>query len=108
MSWSTKKFTGAGTIAITFNPESRYALDQVRLTLDSPVSTVEDFTLVLDSATGSEYDVQLITKAMSAVKSFIFPFDDSFMFEKNDKLVFSYANTDGRTFGLEIRFMVMC
>lgn len=108
MAFATQKFTGSGAINRTYNPEAPFILENVRLTLDSAASTAENFTLVLDSADGTQYDVQLITQAMKSVKSFVHPFDNENKFQKNDTLTFVYANTDGRTWGLEVRVMVMC
>lgn len=108
MGFNTKKFTGSGALSASYNPERPFILENVRLTLDSAASTVENFTLILDSAAGSEYDVQLITQAMGDVKTLACGFDNENKFQKDDTLVFLYANSDNRTWGLEVRTMGMC
>ncbi len=108
MAWTTAKFTGSGALAVTLNPELRFILENVRLTLNAKGTTSEDFTCVLDSAAGSEYDVELITQAMSGVKSIVCGFGNENKFELNDKLVFALANSDSLEWGLEIRLMAMC
>lgn len=108
MAWITKKFTGSGAVNVSFSSEFESILEQVRFTLDSAASTVENFVCVLDSAAGSQYDVQLIVEPMTGVKSFIRCFDNNTKFLKDDSLAFIYTNTDSRIWGLEIKMMVLC
>lgn len=109
MAFVTQNYTGAGVLSQTYPYEGRYILEQIRLTLDSAASTAENFTCVLDSAAGSQYDVQILTQKMEDVKTFIHSFgDDEDKFQDGDTLVFSYANSDSRTWGLEVRTMGMC
>ena len=108
MAWTTTKFSGSGALAVTFESDVGFMLEQIRVTLNVAASTAEDFTCVLDSADGSQYDVQVITHPMSGVKSFICPFGKEFKFEKGDKFVFAWDNSDSRTWGLEIRTMRLC
>ena len=103
MAFKAQKYNGSGPISVSFNPDISFMLESVRLTLDSAASTIENFTCVLDSAAGSEYDVQLITQPMAGVKTFIHPFAKETKFVKGDKFAFAYANSDSKTWGLEIR-----
>jgi hypothetical protein len=108
MAFKEQKYKGSGSLNVSFNPDISFMLESVRFTLGSASSTVEDFTCVLDSADGSEYDVQLITQAMEEVKTFVHPFAKETKFSKGDKFTFAYANSDSKTWGLEIRTLGVC
>jgi len=108
MGLSTKNYTGTGALSQTFSPGAAFQLEQIRLTVDPAASAVEDYTVVLDSVLGTAYDATIIDKAMSGKYSVVCSFGETYRFSKNDSLVFSWANSDSRLWGLEIKFIVFC
>lgn len=101
---SSFQATGSGAMSETFSNRvhGKY-LTEIRLHLSLAASTVEDFTVDLDSGAGSEYDVNIYTKAMSTVKDVVYTFNRPVrMTNAGDKIVCTYANSDSRTWGLEI------
>ena len=96
--------TGAGAMSVTFDPEGSCRLYQINIHLSAEATTAENLTISLDSANGTEYDVKVLTKAMSGVQDVIittYDIGEFYMFGA-DKLVATWANTDSRTWGLEI------
>ena len=96
--------TGSGAMSVTFDPEGSCKILQINLHLDTAASTSENLVISVDSANGTEYDVNLITKDMSTVKDVVvrqIDIGEFYMFGA-DKLTFAWTNTDARTWGLEI------
>ena len=104
---NSSKQTGSGVLSFTLDTDSVIRLHESRLHLDNGSSLEEEFTITLDSSLGSEYDVVLTRHLMQNVDDLVCDFDDMW-FLPNDKLVFSWPNSDGRTWGLEIKFIPAC
>ena len=96
--------TGAGAMSVTFDPEGSAKLLQVNITLSAASATSENLVINLDSQLGVEYDVNIITKDMDTIVDLIinhWELRDFIIFE-GDKITFTWANSDSRTWGLEI------
>jgi hypothetical protein len=96
--------SGSATLSETLNPGKAFKLKEIRLNLSTAASTAEDFTVVVASTHGgSAYNATLLTKAMAAVKTYLFipTGDESRFFTTGDRIDAYYRNTDGRTWGLE-------
>lgn len=92
--------TGSGVLAASLDPQGSAIIQEVRLTLNTASATSENITINLDSAQGSLYDNNFLTTDMNTVKH-LRVCDEIRMFN-NDKLVIDWANSDSRTWGLEI------
>lgn len=95
------KSTGAGAISKTVSPNKDGALDSVRIQL-SGASAAENFVVSIVSASGSEYNVPLNTKAMSALTSYVYQPTRPIPFFSGDQIKIAYANSNLVTYGLEI------
>lgn len=93
--------TGAGALAHTLAPGRAFRLLEVRLHL-SAAATQENFTITLDSNEGAAYDFVFDTQAMAGLADHNYRPAHPAIFKKGDELDFAWANTDARTFGLEI------
>jgi len=92
--------TGSGALSVTFNPEGSAKIEEIRLHLDTASATCEEFEIQLDSAEGATYDTLLFSHCMDTVKDVWFA-ESVYVFE-GDKLTISWANSDSRTYSLEI------
>lgn len=94
--------TGSGVLSVTLNPGYAFDLEGVRLHLSAAAATSENFTIDIDANEGSAYDTNIFTQDMATVQDVLWQPDRPIKFVNGDQLVFSYTNTDGRTWGLEI------
>ena len=78
----------------------------VKMHLSAASATSENFTVTLDSTTGAAYDAVLYTKDMDTVADVLVQITDVFA-ATGDKLVFAWANTDTRTFGMTVELYMI-
>lgn len=97
--------TGSGALSFTLTPTRDFHFDEARFHLNSAASTVEDFTVTLDSRLGSNYDVVLFNEPMANVQDLQIMGREENRYFVGDALKFVYANTDSITYGLEVRFI---
>ena len=93
--------TGSGAISRTVTFTSDVLLDEVNVHL-SAAGGADNFTVTLDAAAGAEYDVVLITKDMTSTVDYIYRFERPRQLFNGDKIVIAWANTNSRTYGLEV------
>uniref|UniRef100_A0A6M3IST8 Tail protein n=1 Tax=viral metagenome TaxID=1070528 RepID=A0A6M3IST8_9ZZZZ len=81
-----------------------YQVMEARLTLSAAGGTSENFTITLDSAEGAAWDCTLETQDMNAVAfdDVIWGINERRFFDGDDVLLFQYANSNSRTWGLEL------
>lgn len=101
--------SGAETVGIRLAPvtdttRDAFQLMEVRLTLSAASVTSESYTVTLNSEWGSVFDNVPRTRNMNGRR-----YDDwgpgiEMRFTDGDELIFTYNNTDGRTYGLEVKF----
>ena len=102
--YRTERYNGVGAIAETFDPDVNIVLSQVRLHLDIAGGVAEDFTITMDSATDPSHDANLLTQDMEEVLDLNYIPDNPVVLQRGDELDFAYANTNGRTWGLEVMY----
>jgi len=73
-----------------------------RLHLDTASATEENLTINLDADRGSAWDYNIITEPMNTVKDIIDIFDEPIWVPAKDIVKAAWANTDDRTWGLEL------
>ena len=98
--------TGSTAIATSFAvPSGRtYRLVSVSCNFNVAPTTSEDFTITLDANAGSAYDVLLYTldpSAASTTDIFWQP-DALLLLEGGDEIDVVFANSDNRTYGVQI------
>lgn len=102
MSRRVTRATGAAAIATTLAPNTPFQLEEIRVHLSAAAATVENLTVTVDSGTNAVYDVVLLTQAMNTVADVVYQPTRPLFFEKGDEIDVAYANTNTRTYGLEI------
>lgn len=80
-----------------------FELIDIRLHVNTAPTTAENFTINLDAEAGSAFDVNILTVPMAGVKDEAL-LEINMKFETGDKIVFAWANTDARTWGLTYRY----
>lgn len=77
---------------------------EARLTLSAVGGAAENYTITLDSVNGAAWDVELITPEAMVAQQYVdtvWALDERRYFNGGDVILFEYANTNGRTWGLE-------
>lgn len=72
------------------------------LHLDTAGGTAENFTVDIDANKGAAWDTNLYTKDMNGVKDIVQNYTQPRQLEANDLVIFGYANTDDRLWGLKV------
>ena len=82
-----------------------WCLHQVRVHLDIAGGAVENLTITIDGGVvPAVYDTLLLTQAMAAVTDIVWTPDAPIHLEGRDVLDIVYANSNTRTYGVEIVF----
>lgn len=98
--------TGAAAIASTLTPTLPIELVCVKLHLDAAGGAAENFTVTINSATALAYDVNLYTQDMTIIQDICWVPDRPIPILNNDPIDFAYANSNTRTYGLEVIYRV--
>lgn len=96
--------TGVIAMSYEFAPGKEFSFEEVRIHLSAASGTVENFVITLQSGKGSEYNVNVYSKDMNTVQDLVYQPVDPQEFEAADSLLFTWANTNSRTYGMEIIF----
>ena len=78
-----------------------WQLESVKLHLSS-AGGAGSFTITVDANAGSTYDIIVFTQDMTTATDVIWIPERPLVFQSGDKLIFSYANANNRTYGLEV------
>lgn len=93
--------TGSAAIASTLTPPGPIELVCVKLHLSAVGGAAENFTVTINSATLAAYDVVLYSQDMNAVQDILWLPNQPIPIVNGDPIDFAYANSNGRTYGLE-------
>jgi len=100
----TQPVTGQGAMSYEFAPAKEFVLEEIRLHLDAASATPENFVITLQSARGTLHNVKLYSVDMDTVQDLIYQPDKPHNFTAEDSLLFTWTNTNAKTWGLEIVF----
>jgi len=103
--WSNNKYsrvTTNGVIAHTITPNVNFTIVAVKLAMNLTGGTAENFVVSVDSHVGPTYDIVLFSQDMEDVKDLYWSPDKDMTFQDGDSIVFTYANTGERIYGLEV------
>lgn len=103
----TAKQTGSGALAFTLDAGAGIILKEVLLTLDDDSAKLEFLTITVDSAAGSEYDNEFSRHKMQDVHD-LACLNMNKRILPDDKFVFAWPNSDGKTWGLEVVYDTYC
>lgn len=101
--------TGDTAIDVTLSPKNTvrgWQLDEMRLHLNAAGGAAEDLTLIVVSAADAVYNSLLLTEAMAAAANVRYHPDQPVLMDNGDGIRVQYANTNGRTYGLELIYSV--
>ena len=98
----TQVATGAAAIATTLAPGEAFKLLEVRVHLSAASATSENLTLTMDAQAGANYDAVILTKDLNTLTSYVYSYEDDRYFTDSDEIDVAWANSDSRTYGLEI------
>ena len=94
--------TGAGAIAEAVAASSAWQLIGVRIHMSAAGGAAEDFTVTIDSSVNAVYDVLLFTQDMNLVRDLFWQPTRPIVLLAADVIDIAYANTNVRTWGLEV------
>lgn len=94
--------TGAAAISETLAPTTAFQIEEIRLHLSAAGATPENLTVTLDSDAAAAYDARFLTQDMNAIQDVVWQPTRPLVFSNGDEIDIAYANTDTRTWGLEI------
>jgi hypothetical protein len=95
--------TGAAAIALSVTPpDEAIEIISVKLNLSAAGGAAEDFTVTINSATAAVYDTIIFAQDMNAVQDLMWLPERPVPVVNKDVVDFAYANTNTRTYGLEV------
>lgn len=97
---TVERATGAAALAMTLAPGVPFKIVGVRLHLSAAGGASENFTMTLDSGQAAAYDTVLLSQDMNTATDVVD--NTEHFFEADDEVDFAYANTNTRTYGLEV------
>ena len=101
MKYRVQRATGAAAIAMTIAPGVAWQLEEIRVHL-SAAGADELLTGTVDAGAGAAYDVVLISQNTNGITDYVFRPGRPLIFNADDELDLACANTDTRTYGIEV------
>jgi len=94
----------ADTVRVGFQVKGRALFKGFHFKLNVAPTTSENFTVDLDAAAGSDYDDNFYTKDLSSLSTsnIVNMFEVPIILETGDIVIFGWANTDTKTWGLKM------
>jgi len=94
---------GTETIGFVVDPGCDFRLLEASLHLSAAAATEEEFVCTLDAHAGSAYDEVVFSEDVNGHANIVWSGER--LFVNGDKLRFTLPNTDGRTYGLMIKYL---
>ncbi len=94
--------TGSAAINREVSPAKDGQFEGIRIHLSAASATSENLVVTLVSNAGTEYDVVLDTQDMNTLSDYVYQPTRPHPFVNGDKIKVTWANTNTRTYGLEI------
>ena len=97
-------FAGTETVRIVLSSGYPFELLEVKLDITGAApTTAENLTITRDAAAGAYWDGLVRAKPMAGVTNWEWNIRDTpLRYNADDKLIFAWANSDGKTWGLEV------
>lgn len=102
MIYRVQRATGAVAVAMTIAPGVAWQLEEVRVHLSATGGAAENLTATMDAGAGAAYDTVILSQAMAAVADIVYRPERPHIFTSTDELDIAYANSNGRTYGIEV------
>lgn len=97
-------------VTITLVPLIEFQLESLELTLNTAPTTTGSFVVTTDMNVGDTYDTVILSRNLAtySVTDLVVSFkDDNLKYGKDDRIVFTYANTDGKIWGLTVKYRIL-
>ena len=102
MNRRVQRATGAAAVDMTIAPGIAFQIEEIRVHLSAAGGAAENLTATLDSVTAAAYDVVLLSQAMELVTDLTWQPTRPLVFSAGDEIDIAYANTNARTYGIEV------
>jgi len=97
-----QRATGAAAVDVTLSPGIAFQVEEIRIHLSAVGGAAENLVVASDSGVLAAYDTTFLTQDMAAVQDIVWQPTRPLLFSANDEIDITYANTNTRTYGLEI------
>jgi len=94
--------TGAAAMSSSLTPDKPIELVCVKLHLDVAGGAAENFTITINSETDAVYDTVIFSQDMNTATDVFWLPEQPIPIVNNDVIDFAYANSNSRTWGLEV------
>jgi hypothetical protein len=94
--------TGSAAISASASITTASRLMSVTLHLSSAPTTAGSLTVTLNANAGAGYDTLLLSQSLVGITDLVWQPDADILLESGDAIDTAYANTDGRTYGIQI------
>lgn len=104
-----ENFTGLETLRPELEPGRPFRILEARFLLNAVGGAAEDYTISLDSGLvgAAKHDVVFVAEDMNAQSQIITDWTDKLrFFRSDDKILFTYANSNNKNWGLEVKYIV--
>lgn len=101
-----ERATGSAAIATSLSAASTGPIELVcvKLNMSATGGAAENFTVTVNAAAGAAYDTIIFAQDMNAVQDLFWLPDQPIPITNADVLDFAYANSNSRTYGIEITY----
>jgi len=93
---------GTETVRTAVYFDKPWELLGFRVHLNAASATSENLVVAKDSAKASAYDTKLYTKDMNGVQDIVYNFETPIALDPKDVVTFTWANTNEKTYGIEV------
>lgn len=102
--YEAETFDGGETVRVVLSSGFPFELLEVNLHITGTVpATAENLTISRDAAAGDAWDTLVRVKPMAGVGDWEWNIRDTpFRYQPNDKLIFAWANSDNRSWAIEV------
>lgn len=102
----TTKATGSAALSLEVAPGRPWQLEEIRIHLNAAGGS-GNLTVTLDSVSGAAYNAVLLKQDMAQITDFVFAPERPMTFNAGDKIVIAWANSGGKTYGVEVKHKVV-
>lgn len=99
----TVRTKGTTAVAFTLSPNTPYQLMDFRFHTTASITASDSMTVTIDHATSASYDTLIYTKNMVSVTDIYRSFDRMRQTSK-DEVDFAWANSDSKSWGMEVKY----
>lgn len=98
---------GTETARVAVSLDEDYLFLGFELHLSAASATTENLVATVDAAKGSAFDTKLYSKDMNTIQDIVYYPECSIHQKANDLIVFTWSNSNSRTWGLSVKLQRM-